>query len=197
MIDQPLNIVTYPYPTLRYQSKPIKKVDAYLKRVVDEMFDLMYEANGVGLAANQVDIPLRMFVVNPTGQRDDGEEMVLINPTIDRPKGSWQAEEGCLSLPGMYGNVVRPKQIHFRAFDIRGNVIERTVDDFLGRVLQHENDHLNGVMFVDRMSEQASNELAEPLNEFQTAFDSMQSQGAIPSNDQLLANLVPWEHRYA
>lgn len=193
----PLEIVPYPHPTLRYKSKPIRKVDKALREAVAEMFDLMYESRGVGLAANQVDIPLRMFVVNPTGTRGDGEELVLINPVIQRPKGSWQAEEGCLSLPGVYGNVTRPKEIRLSAFDLKGNPIERTIDDFLGRVLQHENDHLDGVMFVDRMNDDSRRELEGALAEFEIAYESRQQTGSIESNEKIIERRNEWEQRYA
>ena len=100
-----MEIITYPHPTLRYKSKPIKRVDAQLHDVVREMFELMYDANGVGLAANQVDLPIRLFVVNLEADPEKGEELVFINPVIRMPKGTKEHEEGCLSLPGLYGNV--------------------------------------------------------------------------------------------
>ncbi|QDV68879.1 Peptide deformylase [Rosistilla carotiformis] len=193
----PLEIVPYPHPTLRYKSKPIRKVDKALRDVVAEMFDLMYASRGVGLAANQVDIPLRMFVVNPSGTRGDGEELVLINPVIQRPKGSWQAEEGCLSLPGVFGNVMRPKEIRLSAFDLKGNPIERTVDDFLGRVLQHENDHLDGVMFIDRMTDEARRDLEGALAEFEIVRESCRQTGSVESDEAIIQRRNEWEQRYA
>src|SRR5688500_7945225 len=105
-----LKVITYPHPGLRRPAKAIKRVDAALREIVREMFELMYEHKGIGLAANQVDLPLRLFVLNLEGKKGEGEEMVFINPVISRHKGSAEAEEGCLSLPGVYGNVIRPKQ---------------------------------------------------------------------------------------
>ncbi len=192
-----LEIIPYPHPTLRYRSKPIKRVDRTLRALADEMLELMYEAQGVGLAANQVNLPLRMFVVNPTGIRGEGEEMVLLNPEIQRPKGNEVDREGCLSLPQIYGPVKRPKQIRLSAYDIRGNAIEQTVDGFLSRVLQHEYDHLNGVLFFDRMSDEAARELGDELDELETEFRSRQETGAIPSDHELIAQLAEWETRYA
>ena len=93
------------------------------------MLDLMYEANGVGLAANQVDLPIRMFVANPTGERGDGEELVLLNPELQMPKGNETSEEGCLSLPGIHGLVKRPKSVRLSAFDLKGNPVELTADE--------------------------------------------------------------------
>ena len=156
----------------------------------------MYEAQGVGLAANQVNLPLRLFVANPAGDRGDGEELVLINPEIQFPKGNETAQEGCLSLPGIYGNVKRPKSIKLSAYDIKGNSIERDVDGFLARVLQHENDHLNGVMFFDRMSAEAKRDIDDRITELETDFQSKQETGGIPSNTDLLQQLEPWYQRY-
>ena len=97
-----LQIVQYPHSTLRHESKPIRRVNKELKKLVDEMFDLMYEASGVGLAANQVNLPLQLFIMNPAGERGDGEEHVFINPVVSKPKGSEEKQEGCLSLPELY-----------------------------------------------------------------------------------------------
>ena len=106
-----LSIIRYPHPTLRFKSKPLRRVDTELREIAARMLELMYEAEGVGLAANQVDLPLRMFVANPSGKQGEGEELVLINPELQTPKGTEMAQEGCLSLPGLYGNVKRPKSI--------------------------------------------------------------------------------------
>jgi len=192
----PLSIIPHPHPTLRVCSRPIRKVDAQLKRIVSEMLDLMYQAEGVGLAANQVNLPLRIFVANPSGNREDGEELVLINPEIQSPKGNETAQEGCLSLPGIYGNVKRPKTIKVSAYDLRGNSIEREVDGFLARVIQHENDHLNGVMFFDRMSDESKRDIDDRIDELETVFRSKQASGGIPSDQDLLAELEQWYHTY-
>jgi len=192
-----LQVIKYPHPTLRHRSKPIRRVDQELKSLAAEMLDLMYAHEGVGLAANQVDLPLRIFVCNPTGKRDEGEELVLINPLIQRPKGNEAAQEGCLSLPGMYGQVKRPKTVRLSAYDLQGNAIERTVDGFLARVIQHENDHLDGVLFFDRMTEEALREFDGQLAEFTADYQSQQKSGGIPSDDELIGRLAQWEQRYA
>src|SRR6056297_2945740 len=189
----PLEVIRYPHPTLRYPSKPIRRVDQALKDIVAEMLDLMYAHEGVGLAANQVDLPLRIFVCNPTGKRDEGEELVLINPLIQRPKGNEAAQEGCLSLPGMYGQVKRPKTVRLSAYDLQGNAIERTVDGFLARVIQHENDHLDGVLFFDRMSDEARRDVEGPLDEMTYEFRSRQELGAVPDDQALVTRLAQWE----
>ncbi|MFG0261625.1 MAG: peptide deformylase [Novipirellula sp. JB048] len=192
-----LRIIPYPHPTLRVRSAPIRRVDQALKDLAAEMLELMYDAQGVGLAANQVNLPLRMFVVNPAGVKGEGEELILINPELQRPRGNESEQEGCLSLPGVFGQVKRPKAIRLSAYDIQGNSIERDVDGFLARVLQHENDHLDGVLFFDRMSAEACREFVEPLEELETDFRSKQSAGAIASDAELLAELDHWRERYA
>ena len=109
-----MEIVHYPHPTLRHQSKPVRRVDTELREIVREMFRLMYEAEGVGLAANQVDLPLRLFVVNLGTERGEDKELVFINPVISGPKGNDEAEEGCLSIPKVYAPVRRPAAKPFR-----------------------------------------------------------------------------------
>ncbi len=192
-----LEIVRYPHPTLRFKSKPICRVDGELKEIAAQMLELMYEAEGVGLAANQVNLPLRMFVANASGQKGEGEELVLINPELQFPKGNETAQEGCLSLPGLYGNVKRPKTIRVSAYDLQGNPIECEVDGFLSRVLQHENDHLDGVLFFDRMTEEALREIEDELDELVTDFRSKQTAGSIESDQALAKGLNRWLQRYA
>ena len=191
-----LSIIPHPHPTLRVCSRPIRKVDAQLRNFVAQMLDLMYATDGVGLAANQVNLPIRLFVANPTGDRNDGEELVVINPQIQFPKGNETAQEGCLSLPGIYGNVKRPKTIRISAYDLSGNSIEREVDGFLSRVIQHENDHLNGVLFFDRMSVEGKRDILDQISELETDFRSKQNTGGIPPDPELLAELDQWYQRY-
>jgi peptide deformylase len=192
-----LSVVHYPHPTLRFKSQPIVRVDDELRAIADRMLELMYEHNGVGLAANQVDLPLRMFVMNASGKKGEGEEWVLINPEISKPKGTESAEEGCLSLPGLYGDVKRPESIHLSAYDISGKAIETKLEGFVARVVQHEKDHLDGVMFFDRMPEQSRRELDHQLEEMDTDFRSKQSTGAIEPDEELIARLKNWTDKYA
>jgi len=192
-----IRIVKYPHPILRYQSKPIRRVDAELREIAAQMLDLMYDAEGVGLAANQVDLPLRIFVANPSGKRCEGEELIIINPELQLPKGSEIDREGCLSLPGLFGDVRRAKQIRLSAYDLHGNPIERLLDGFLARIVQHEYDHLDGKFFFDRMSEDHRHELESGLEELESEYRGQQSTGAIPSNEQMVQDLANWESRYA
>ena len=193
----PLEIILHPHPTLRYVSKPIRRVDSELKKLVAEMFDLMYEARGVGLAANQVNLPLKLFVANPSGEKGSGEEFVIINPEIQKPKGSEVAEEGCLSLPGILGDVKRPKSVQLSAYDLKGNPIEARVDGFLARVFQHENDHLNGCLFFDRMAEDMRNEIMPDIQDLEIDFRSRQQGGGIEDDETLISRLSEWTDKYA
>ena len=114
-----LRIIHYPHPTLRHVSKPLRRVDAELHGIVREMFDLMYVAKGIGLAANQVDLPYRLFVLNLESDPTTPEnEFVFINPVLRSPHGMVEAEEGCLSLPGLYGDVRRPERVVLNAFTL-------------------------------------------------------------------------------
>jgi peptide deformylase len=196
MDRKPLQIVYYPHPTLRYKSKPIKRVDADLQRIIREMFTLMYASNGIGLAANQVDLPLRLFVVNLAAQPDEGEELVFLNPVLSQPKGNEEYEEGCLSLPQLYGPVRRPKQITVDAYNLRGEEIRATLDGMLARVVQHEYDHLDGVLFPDRMKSTALAEARPLLDEFEVDFHGRRQRGEIPSDEQVLQQLQQWEAKY-
>jgi peptide deformylase len=185
-----MNIVYYPHPALRWKSKPIVEINAALRRTVREMFDLMYTARGVGLAANQVGLPYRLFVINPTAEPEEAdEEFVFINPEIVRRNGSVEGEEGCLSLPDLYGQVRRAEEIVVEAFDLEGREFSMTLSDLPGRVVQHETDHLDGVLFTDRLSEGSQREIAGRLQEFEHEFRRAQAQGEMPSDDEIKRRL--------
>src|SRR5262245_39545941 len=161
------------------------------------MFDVMYEAKGIGLAANQVDLPLRLFIVNLEAKPEAGEELVFINPVIALPRGgSDEAEEGCLSLPGLYGNVVRPKQVRINAYSLDGTEIQADVTGLLARCVQHELDHLDGVLFTDRMSKTAVADIQHDLDVFETEFKSRRETGAIPSDEQIASRWYEFEAKY-
>ena len=115
-----LRIVKYPHPALRHKSKPLRRVDAELKKIVREMFELMYEQKGIGLAANQVGLPYRMLVLNLEGDPATGVEHVLLNPVIVRRSGTAEAEEGCLSFPEIYAQVKRSEKIVISAYNLEG-----------------------------------------------------------------------------
>lgn len=191
-----MQIVNYPHPTLRYVSRPVKRVDRELRDIVAKMFELMYEANGIGLAANQVDLSLQLFVLNLSGRSGSGEELVFINPVLSRPKGSDVAEEGCLSLPGIVADVQRPAQIDVTAFDLSGNEIHLQADGLLARAIQHEFDHLQGVLFIDRVSESEQRLIAEDLSEFELEFAALRTSGAIPDDATIAERRKSIEEKY-
>jgi peptide deformylase len=191
-----LQLITYPHPTLRHPSKPIVRVDAELKAMIDEMFDIMYEFRGVGLAANQVNLPIRLFIANPSGDKDEGPEMVFINPVVNKAKGAAEAEEGCLSLPGINAPVKRNKSLHINAYDMTGREINTEVEGYLARIIQHEVDHLDGVLFIDRLSDEMRRPLEEQLQSLANAFESRQQSGLMPGMDALSAEVESWEKKY-
>ncbi|MGE3173995.1 MAG: peptide deformylase [Planctomycetota bacterium] len=149
----PLTVVVYPDPVLRRGGQPVTAFGPELKELAARMFEAMYEEGGVGLAAPQVAIEHKLLVLNPSGSKDDrGGELVLLNPRITRKKGREYGEEGCLSFPGIYAEVERFVDITVTYQDLDGAEQTLTASDWLSRIIQHELDHLEGVLFVDRLS---------------------------------------------
>jgi peptide deformylase len=164
-IDAPsLEIVTYPAPVLRAKAKPVEKVTDEVRLVARRMIELMREAEGIGLAAPQVGLSWRLFVVDVPPTEDRSAEAIpptatagpqfYINPKFSKPEGSpipW--EEGCLSLPDIRGDVLRPPVITISALDLQGKPFTQTAAGLLARCWQHEMDHLDGVLILDRMTQ--------------------------------------------
>jgi peptide deformylase len=189
-----LQIIHYPHPTLRHVSRPLKKVDSELREIVREMFHLMYEHQGIGLAANQVDLPYRLFIVNLEGSPDAPEaEQVFINPVLSGAKGAEEAEEGCLSIPTVYGPVRRAERVKIDAFNLVGDEISQELGGLAARVVQHETDHLDGTLFIDRVSPTVKMELADKLDEFELEFNSKRRHGEIPDDAAIAARLAELE----
>ncbi|MEZ6122311.1 MAG: peptide deformylase [Planctomycetaceae bacterium] len=185
-----LEIVHHPHPALRWKSREITRIDAQLRNWVEQMFELMYEARGIGLAANQVALPYRMFVINPSGDPEQNDlEQVFINPEIIKRNGSCDAEEGCLSLPEIYGPVTRAERITVEAFDLNGTQFSMDLTGLPARVVQHENDHLDGVLFIDRVSEGEIRSLKPLLEDLEAQLEHRRRQGQAPSEEQMLATL--------
>ncbi|HWE39546.1 MAG TPA: peptide deformylase [Isosphaeraceae bacterium] len=185
-----LQIVHYPHPALRYESRPVARIDDTLRAHVREMFDLMYAARGIGLAANQVALPFRFFLLNLTADPEQkDQEQVFINPEIVKRHSMIEEEEGCLSLPGLYSKVRRAKKIRVQAYDLAGQPIEVDAEDLLSRALQHETDHLSGRLFVDLLDPAANAAAAPKLREFEQAYRRAQADGAIPPDDELKRRL--------
>jgi len=144
------SILEFPDPRLRTRAQPVTRFDADLHRVIDDMLETMYAAPGIGLAATQVDVHLRLVVIDISADRSD--PLVLINPEILSREGEIATEEGCLSVPGYFDEVKRASKIRVRAQDRDGNFFERDCDDILAVCVQHEMDHIDGKLFVDYLS---------------------------------------------
>ena len=146
-----LEIYTYPDPILKQQAEPVDHVNSEIFRLIDDMAETMYDAPGIGLAANQVGKALKLLVVDL--QRPDYEHglLVLINPEIVRASGETSYEEGCLSVPDYFAMVKRAEQVTVRALNQHGKLVDIEADGLLAVVLQHEIDHLDGTLFVDRL----------------------------------------------
>jgi len=145
-----LTLVKYPDPRLREPTEAVGRFDERLRALVERMFAIMYGHNGVGLAAPQVGVPIRLFVANPTLTAEDGR--VYVNPELLNNTGSQEGEEGCLSFPTVACKVKRYAQTTIRAADLTGRTFEETGEGLLARIFQHEYDHLEGRLLIDRMS---------------------------------------------
>lgn len=146
-----LPILEFPDPRLRTRAQPVAQVDAGIRKLIDDMFETMYAAPGIGLAATQVNVHQRLLVVDVSESRK--EPLALINPEILARDGIEESEEGCLSVPGIYDKVARAEHIRVRALDRNGKTIEFEADGLLAVCIQHEMDHLEGKLFVDYLSE--------------------------------------------
>ena len=163
----PLRLVTYPGPVLRKQAKSIKNVDGKLIETAGEMFEVMYENSGVGLAAPQVGLSKRLLVLDI---REDGfPDYIMINPRITRREGSVEAEEGCLSVPELFGEVDRAELVEVAYVDRDGEEQILEAEGLLARAIQHEIDHLNGVLFIDRLEKSRRKALEKQLRELAEA----------------------------
>jgi len=149
-----MDVVLYPDPRLRAKNAPVEVFDAELAATARAMFETMYRTEGVGLAAPQVGINRRLLVYNPSGQNaDPAQEMVLCNPRIvAKARATEAGKEGCLSFPDIWGQVERPISVTVEAQDLRGQPCRLELEDWNARIFLHEFDHLDGVLFVDRMT---------------------------------------------
>ena len=146
-------LIILPDPLLRQQSKPIEQVDAEITRLADDMLDTMYDAPGIGLAAIQIGVPRRMLVIDISREDEDRRPVVFINPEILKVSDDVSAyEEGCLSIPDYYAEVERPASLTVGYIDRDGKKQTVEADGLLATCLQHEMDHLNGVLFIDHIS---------------------------------------------
>lgn len=147
-------------PVLRVKAEDVQDFDSRLVSTCESMFEVMYSAPGIGLAATQVGIQKNFFVYDI-----DGEQKVIVNPKIVESSGSWDYEEGCLSIPGIYLNLTRPKLVTLQGFDLDGNEIVIEADELLARLFQHELDHLNGVLMIDHLDSEAQEDTWHEFND--------------------------------
>lgn len=189
-----MQVVKYPHPTLRHKSKPLRKVDPELKRMVRQMFELMYENNGIGLAGNQVDLPYRLIVLNLSGDSDaKDEEHVFLNPVITKRAGNAEAEEGCLSLPEIYAPVRRAERVALTTYNLAGEQVALELTGLFARAAQHEIDHLDGVLFVDRLTPANQLGVKEKLGELERQYADGRARGYIPDEQQIASRLADLE----
>ncbi len=185
-----MKIVHYPHPALRHRSRPLTSIDQKIHAHVREMFDLMYEARGLGLAANQVALPYQLIIMNLSADPNQpDQERAYINPVILDRKGTIEDEEGCLSLPKLYEKVRRAKTIKAQAYNLKGEMVEVEAHDLAARVWQHEVDHLHGILFIDKVNAFGKRAIKPTLEEFERAYRQAQERGEILPNDQLQSQL--------
>ncbi len=167
-----MDILQYPDPCLRAPNTPIVNFTPELAKIAAAMFEAMYRTDGVGLAAPQVGINLQLLVFNPGGDPPSSEtQVVLCNPKIvSRSRETESGEEGCLSFPGINGQVVRPISSNVEAQDLEGNSITLELEGWASRVFQHEYDHIDGILFIDRMSSPDKTRIRPLLNDLIAEF---------------------------
>jgi len=190
-----VRIIKYPHPTLRHRSKPLRRVDNELRGMVREMLDLMYAQEGVGLAANQVDLPYRLIVMNvkadPSARED---EYAFINPVIVQRRGGMEEkEEGCLSLPQIFAPVKRSRKIVLNAYNLAGEEVTWELEGMVARVVQHECDHLDGILFIDHLSPANKLAVKQALQDMEAAFRGERQRGLVPDDQLISARLSELE----
>ncbi|XP_015959617.1 peptide deformylase 1B, chloroplastic/mitochondrial isoform X2 [Arachis duranensis] len=177
--EAPLKIVQYPDPKLRAKNKRIVSFDDNLKSLAREMFDVMYNihfhrTDGIGLSAPQVGINVQLMVFNPVGEPGEGEEIVLVNPRVSKYSKKLSIfNEGCLSFPGIYADVKRPESVKIDARDVNGNRFSFSLDGLPARVFQHEFDHLQGILFFERMTEEVLGNIREQLQALEMKYEQL------------------------
>jgi len=147
-VTAPYEIRTIGDPVLRARAAEVTDIDGKLAKLADDMLATMYDAPGLGLAAPQVGVQKRLFVY------DVGEgPMTIVNPEIVETRDEWAFDEGCLSIPGLAFELIRPKEVHLKGYDLGGNEVSIEADELLARAFQHEMDHLDGVLFIERLDD--------------------------------------------
>ena len=177
-----MKIVNYPHPALRVKARPVAAIDADVQKAAAEMLELMYKHDGLGLAAPQVTLDYQMIVMNFAGDHERPEmECVAINPVIvDTKGGTVNDREGCLSFPGLYQNVRRAKSVIVNYYDLKSQLQVRECSDLVARVWQHEIDHLQGSLFIDRMGSLGLSRSQKDLEKFIADFEKDKKKGNLP-----------------
>jgi len=182
-----MKIVHYPHPALTQPTRVLTSIDKQVHLQIGKMTELMYEARGLGLAANQVALPYQFLVMNLTGdpnQRD--QEEIFINPVIvERSKAVQEDEEGCLSFPKLFQKVRRAKTVKIQAYNVKGEAVEVVASDLAARCWQHEIDHLNGILFINKMGPLARLASRGAVKDFERAFHEAQERGEIPPDAEI------------
>ncbi|TVM04193.1 MAG: peptide deformylase [Candidatus Brocadia sp. WS118] len=163
-----MNIVFYPDPVLRQKTKPLTEINREVCKKAEEMMELMHQAQGVGLAAPQAGWPVRLFIIDVDGTSCG--EKVFINPVIVEEQGDLNKEEGCLSFPGITSKIIRAQRIKAHAYTLKGQKIEIEAEGLAARAWQHELDHLNGELFIDKMSPSNRLAISHQLKEFERLY---------------------------
>jgi peptide deformylase len=176
-----LKIVSYPHPALRVKCKPVANIDKDLTLAAGQMLELMYKHEGLGLAAPQVALDYQMIVINFAGKVDrEDQELVAINPVVLESKGMIKDREGCLSFPGLYQDIRRAKTVTVQYYTLKGEMKQEVASDLAARIWQHEIDHINGALFIDKMGPMARMGSRKMIEEFIEDFHKAQKKGDLP-----------------
>jgi peptide deformylase len=176
-----MKIVRYPHPSLRHVARPLTAIDDKIRKQAEEMIALMLEHKGLALAGPQVEIPFRMIVMNVQAEGIKREEAgVYFNPVVLERKGTQEGDEGCLSFPELFQKIRRAKTVRVQAYNLKGELIDRVVQDLEARVWQHEIDHLDGILFIDKMGPIAKLSSRSTLKAFEREYKKAQERGEIP-----------------
>lgn len=165
-----MEIAIYPNPVLRTKAKPIEYINNEICKIAGEMLDTLYDACGVGLAAPQVGLSIRLVVLNITGEETG--ERVFINPHIIEERGETMEEEGCLSFPDVMGRIIRSQYVKVTAYNLKGEQLEIEAEGLLSRAWQHEIDHLNGCLFIDKMTPASTIANKPKLKELELSYQN-------------------------
>jgi peptide deformylase len=189
-----MKIVQYPHPALRHPAAPLTGISEETRKLAQGMLELMYEHNGLGLAAPQVGMPYQMFVVNYAADREKADlEGVYINPTILEKRGSMEGEEGCLSFPGLYRKVRRARTVVVQAYNLKGELIQLELSELPARIWQHESDHLHGILYIDKFGPIGKLAARGALAEFEREYKKAQQRGEIPPDAEIEKQLKELE----